>query len=200
MYRPSGVVMGFPRERRVKLVYVDHFNVTGASGTLENRQFRLNSLFDPDYTATGHQPLAFDQWAAFYNHYCVHSARFEVQANNSGSSGTLTGIYVSDDQAVPTSLLSMMELGAEVQMSNTYSGSLPSVHKGVLDVAKFFNRDKRAITTDYSLRAAVTANPTEIVFLNVCAQNFSLASHATQFLVRIEFDATFMEPKDLPAS
>ena|SRR3990167_885981 len=43
-------------------------------GTTQHN-FRLGSLFDPDYTTTGHQPYGFDQLAAFYSRYYVTGAR-----------------------------------------------------------------------------------------------------------------------------
>lgn len=40
--------------------------------------FRLNSLYDPDYTGTGHQPRFFDQWSAIYGSYNVYKVRVKV--------------------------------------------------------------------------------------------------------------------------
>jgi hypothetical protein len=182
------------------MVYADHLNMTGASGLLTNHQFRLNSCFDPDFTATGHQPMSFDQWGLFYNHYVVLGCSWELSAVSSGSSGTMFGAYVSDDSTIPSSLLTMVELGAQSLMANTYMGE-PVVLNGSIDVADFLNRDKAAMSSDPELRALTTgANPTELVFLNVAVQNYSGASHSTQVCLRLVYDVLLLEPRDLTAS
>jgi hypothetical protein len=191
---------GFPRQRRVKLVYADHLNLTGASGLLTNHQYRLNSCFDPDFTSTGHQPMGFDQWGAFYNHYVVLGCSWELSALHSGSSGTMFAAYVSDDTTIPASLLTMVELGAQTVMSNTYMGE-PSVLNGDVDVADFLNRDKKAMSSDPDLRALTTGtNPSELVILNVAVQNYSSASHSTQVCLRLVYDVLLLEPRDLTPS
>jgi hypothetical protein len=182
------------------MVYADHLNLTGASGLLTNHQFRLNSVFDPDYTASGHQPMSFDQWGAFYNHYVVLGCTWELSAISSGGSGTLFGAYVSDDVTVPSSLLTWVELGAQSLMANTYMGE-PVVLKGNIDIGDFLNRDRAAMSSDPDLRGLTTGtNPAEVVFLNVAVQNFSLASHASQVCLRLVYDVMLLEPRDLTAS
>jgi len=46
----------------------------------ENFQFRLNGLFDPDFSLGGHQPMGFDEWSAFYGRYRVKSAKCKIRA------------------------------------------------------------------------------------------------------------------------
>jgi hypothetical protein len=52
-------------------VYSD---VLALTGTAQQYTFRGNSLFDPDLTATGHQPMYYDQYIAVYEKYRVFSA------------------------------------------------------------------------------------------------------------------------------
>lgn len=73
--RPRGNVL-FPSKRRIVLRYCEDF--TGSTTSLTGIQFRANSLYDPYYTGTGHQPRGFDQMAAFYNAYEVISCRYRV--------------------------------------------------------------------------------------------------------------------------
>lgn len=52
------------------------FNCT--AGVPAFYQFAGNSLYDPDISGTGHQPLGFDQWSAFYNKYCVTGSKIRA--------------------------------------------------------------------------------------------------------------------------
>ena len=64
----------FPQQLFAKHIYSDSvllaLNVGGScSGP---HVFRLNSLFDPDFTGTGHQPQGYDNMALQYNRYIVY--------------------------------------------------------------------------------------------------------------------------------
>lgn len=67
---------GYPDKLVTKLRYVSHNTISGALGAVGAHVFRMNSLFDPDLTGTGHQPMFFDQFcgavgSAPYSHYRV---------------------------------------------------------------------------------------------------------------------------------
>lgn len=60
-----------------------HYSVNpGVAGTLAAQVFSANSLFDPDRTGVGHQPMGYDQFMVFYKHYCVHSAKITIHFYN----------------------------------------------------------------------------------------------------------------------
>lgn len=62
------------------LKYCEIYNSIGiASGGKATKQFRINSLYDPNYTDVGHQPLGRDLLAAMYNHYRVLRTDFTVE-------------------------------------------------------------------------------------------------------------------------
>lgn len=65
-----------------------------------SRAFRLNSVYDPDLSGTGNQPVGFDQWAAFYNKYRVLSTDVEIRLENRSTTGeSLTVVYFPTDTA-----------------------------------------------------------------------------------------------------
>lgn len=57
------------------ILYAD--NLTGRTGS--EYAFRMNSLYDPDFTGTGHQPVGFDQLAAIYKIYRVYKVDIQVR-------------------------------------------------------------------------------------------------------------------------
>jgi len=80
----------------VRLRYVAAFT---SDGTLFDHVYNLNSIFDPDRTGTGHQPLGHDQYANFYNRYRVWSTRVKIlyQASGAVSSSPAAVGYVADN-------------------------------------------------------------------------------------------------------
>ncbi len=73
------------------------------------RQFKLNSMYDPDHTGIGHQPLGYDEWTTFYNRYRVFGAKVTITVANQGeyggvmvitpwmnTSGSIPGTFLSD--------------------------------------------------------------------------------------------------------
>lgn len=84
----------FPAFKYCKLTYSQRFTLTaGTAGIIGTEQvFRLNSLYDPDFTGTGHQPYLFDQVAALYRKYIVSGCKIRATFTDPGVSGT-TGTY-----------------------------------------------------------------------------------------------------------
>lgn len=62
----------------VKLRYVDTITLNPASAAMASHVFRANSIFDPDLTGTGHQPLLHDTYALLYTRYRVMSSKIKV--------------------------------------------------------------------------------------------------------------------------
>ncbi len=193
-----GIRVGFPANRTVDLNYTTLASVSTTSGIMAIYQWRANSAYDPDYTSTGYQPLGFDQWATYYNHYVVERLDYEVQANPVSAYPMLYGLYVSDDATIPSNPTDLTNLGGSTRISAHYS--TPPVLKGTIVMKQFFNRSGD-IANDTKLSAAVTADPTEQVFLSFYAQPLDETSTITmKALVRLRFRVRFMEPKDLGPS
>ena len=68
-----------PDRMRVKLMYSDTVIQSGLGGALSEQTYRGNSLFDPDKTGVGLQPVGHDQWSNFYGKYRVLSSSIKCQ-------------------------------------------------------------------------------------------------------------------------
>jgi hypothetical protein len=90
--------------QRIQLDTFNNGTSTSRDDSLTKQTFRMNSLYDPDYTnATGgiagtiqaagqanHQPYGFDNWCQFYNHYRVVGAKITVTCFNQGLNSYVT--------------------------------------------------------------------------------------------------------------
>jgi len=81
-YRGRLTLSGFPDRKLVKLRYVDSdVTLDAGAGLVQSKTFSCNSLFDPDITSVGHQPMGYDQWSAIYQRYTVLSSKITVRYN-----------------------------------------------------------------------------------------------------------------------
>lgn len=203
----SNVLPGFPGNKIVKLRYGDQF-VANPGGSIWSNTFRCNSIFDPDYTNVGHQPLGHDQWQLFYNHYVVLGAKIWVKACRSiGGDTAAPASYITLQLHDTSSFISpstdfnkMLENGLVKYKLWTPSFGSTSMSMGY-SPKKFFNvKDMRDNVT--RLGAAFGANPVEDAYWTVTynpLDNLQTAQ-AVRFIIRIDYIVMFGEPKDLAIS
>lgn len=81
---PKNVPHLFNNNYTVKLTYADNFfHNLAQNGTASASQvFRMNSIFDPDFTGTGHQPILRDLWASQYDYYTVLQCDYSIRLYN----------------------------------------------------------------------------------------------------------------------
>lgn len=209
VFRPQRLLStGFPKTTAVKLKYVDNVNLDAGVATLASHIFRANSVFDPNQTGVGHQPLGFDQWSVFYNHYVVVGAqikaRFHSFSNTTGHSGfNINGIFLSDDTTFSNNPQVLLEQGltrARYQNPNPSSQAVQTVTKN-FSAKKFFNITNITDNVD-RLGANVSSNPLEQAYFVVYTGNVDSTVDNTiqSVLVEITYIVIFSEPKELPQS
>lgn len=76
----------------VKLIYsYTAQELSLAASTITRQIFRINGMYDPDLSGSGHQPYYYDQWSAMYQNYKVFAAKVEVRM--AMSSGYTKPVY-----------------------------------------------------------------------------------------------------------
>lgn len=82
-----------PQMKNAVLKYAETVELTtGTTGLFGTQQvWQLASLFDPNYTGTGHQPYGFDQLAAEYRRYRVNAVKVQLIFTDPGSDGLVAG-------------------------------------------------------------------------------------------------------------
>lgn len=204
---------GFPNKMRVRLKYVDQITLNAAAVSAAIHVFRANSLYDPDYTSTGHQPSNFDKLATIYDRYTVTGAFIRVYpvypAGTSVTPPPQMAIHLSEDGTDLSTAYSAGGLNNVLEqpkiarniksLANANSGG-PWSWTRKFSAYKFFGVKDVVGESPYS--ADIAANPAEGAFFEVGAFSVDGSNDpvATVLRVEIEYIATMTEPKLADAS
>ena len=200
---PNGII--------AKHKYTDQLTLSGTyvqsdipSTALQS--FRAASLFDPDRTSTGHQPLFYDEMALIYNQYRVLGAKCRIRFVNicdepiicvAAHLGAPLGNgwnphHLMERKDVKTKILSPMSAGGKnvTSMTLTYSPS------------KFYQQSKENLRADNSLvgKEDGTVVPSKMTYFEfgvaqVDSSVGSSADHKVKVYVDIEYTAFWNDRK-----
>ncbi len=161
--------------------------------------FRLNSLFDPDFTSGGHQPYGFDQIAAWYNRYIVTRVRIELTVTDPSADGLFFGAQIRTTAAAAS--ISNESIGEHDErqgcmtkpINNT--GSQVTVMRFDLPLHEVHGLTQTEWLGDISSHGAtVSNNPAIVSFLSFAIANASSTTNASvKVLCRLTYDCEFSE-------
>lgn len=193
------------------LRYVDQFSLLAGAGTTASHVFRANDVYDPDFTAVGHQPMGFDQLMAFYDHFTVIGSKICVQMVDDGSSVTnppFFGICLSDDglrvagAASINALLEQYGTTNVVQTGRVFGpqmGNYQTQRSMKFSSSNYFQ--KRNLVGESQYRGSAGASPTETAFYEVFVASASGNDPGIcVFLATIEYIVVFTERKRVVGS
>lgn len=202
-----------PRKFTTKLKYVgnDTMNV-GATGIPAAHVFRINSIYDPDFTTAGHQPMGFDQIAPLYDHWTVIGCKWKATFS-SNETGTTTdranvcGYMISDADKTSyingsdvNELMENPEVRSTVVANATGGASTKSI-SGKINPNKFLGRAGAPLNDD-QLKGTISTNPAEQAYVNffVAPMVSGNDTVSVQCLFELEYIVVFHEPKQLSQS
>lgn len=191
-------IQAVPDRMNVKLAYSDIQQMT-STATANTFIVRGNSCFDPDFTGAGHQPRAYDQWAAFYNSYVVLSSTLELVPVCLTAS-VIVALYPKTDTTADVSVKTVLER-PRMKYRTLQAGGNPSTRfTSTSSSMAILGIDKTEIFDDqYS--AGTTGNPTQQWFWSVTTQHPDVASTALVSLVwKITYNVMFFNRKVLAQS
>lgn len=205
----------FQGEMVVKMPYNVYFTKSVTVGVGAPHQFLLNSIFDPDLTGSGGQPLGRDTWCAIYDYYKVLQCNVKItvieQTNDSTGAQTanqypsLHGIMMDISANPPSSTntwLNAVGAGGAMNAQQWFSevktydiingrGQQPLIFEKTW-VPDMFDT---AIINDATMNTwtPVGANPTNLNFLSLVAYNPNTlsATRLTTYKVELEYVVAF---------
>ena len=159
-----------PDNVMVKLKYVDFIKMTNVAG-LGTYRFHLNSAFDPDAVALGGtQPMGYDQWTQFYNHYQVSASSIRCQILAPDTNVTGFAIYPSNNITAATSYAQAREqpYSKHCWVTNQAS-SQSSIVRNYMKVKKFEGRSIDSV----NFAAPISGNPSSLRYWQLVLQSTS---------------------------
>lgn len=161
-------IFGFPDTLYTKLRYFEEIRIDVSSGALNTYLFRTNSIYDPNYTGTGHQPLYRDELAAIYDHYSVVASKIKVRFVNSSSSPFNVYLGIDDDTSATVTSYTLAE------QNHTKGDALtPLTGSKSYTVLKSYWGSKAILATDPNLdsgtKTPMGSDPTEESFFVIGA-------------------------------
>lgn len=179
----------------VKLNYVDTIKISNASLPYFTYVFRGNSLFDPDFTGTGHQPLYYDQYSLLYARYRVLASSIKLDVINNSGNGTM--YYVAEPNTDTTGTTSV---------SVIYEQSRASAPKIVSIAARLGSRMKRYASTrkvcgltksqlyDDTFAALTSTNPGNVWYWNLLFESVDQSTEVIgYFIIKITYYCQFFD-------
>lgn len=187
----------------VNLAYRHHGTLSSTSGLLDSQLFRMNSIFDPDYSGVGGQPLAHDQWAQFYGTYKVIGCKITTHFMWNGSSAVgqahRVGHLFDRDTTVQTDSNAVIEKlhGRQTRIlkgNSRDSQTVISYYSGKKFFGKSFN--------DHQHQALFGANPTApaICCVWVSALDGNSSGYSILYDSLVEYIVLLSDPIALAAS
>jgi len=206
IYKPTKLVLKgigiLPDQMMVKLTYSSTHTLTSTSGSLATYQFRQNSVYDPDFTGTGHQPLGYDEYANLYDRYVVYGTKVSIAVSGvtTGVPGILS-LRGSPNSTLPASSITQAIESPRVRWK--LIGNLEGVN--VNAVSAYYTTKALAgvssLGQERDYRSSVTTNPSEVNYINVCWQSANEAStSACNIIVKIVYYVKFFDRKTLSQS
>lgn len=190
LYRP--IPIGIPQSQIVKLRYNDTSLQLNPSGlTPADYVFRCNSIYDPNYTALGHQPMWHDLYSQMYRYYTVLGSKITVRFVNDLDNNLLVGVYKSE----LTSGITTSEAITENKASRYKYLTTRSANASCTITDKFSAKRWFRAPVDTKQRTLFGNNPDQVAYWHVWAEDsFKNDISAIAFSVTIEYIVKFSNP------
>lgn len=178
------------------LVYPFAFTSSSVTANVWYWQFRINSLFDPDFTGTGSQPVGFDQWMALYDRYRVLAVETDVFICGLSASDMASAASPGVDAAPTLTYPAVAGDRAAVLGKHVPAGTYPKQRLRTSILMKdVFGIDQEALMSELNYSGTSGTSAPSVAYWNVC----SFTDQATGSIMlsgEIRFAVRFEQPHD----
>lgn len=192
-----------PQRLMLKLQYFQRYQLVSEGGSMVKQTFNLNSIYDPDSTGYGGQPLGRDEWAPFYNKYRVYKVTYQMTLTNTDQSQPVDIAILNCNGFVPTLDNSVYEQPNSRIVSlgpASGAGSSKSIY-GKIDLARLNGKTHLQYRADEETAATLGNDPVEILTQNIIGSPTIVGSPVDfTYSVKYTYYLEFFDPKVLPIS
>lgn len=183
---------GFPEMLEVRLRY-NLFRSYNCGGTGRDiYQFKINSIYDPDLTSTGHQPLYRDQLYSIYKYAVVVGTKWTVECATQAGSGVIFIPHATTYASTDTDVSAAIERGSTKRIFSQIGK--PGVMSGYVSMAKLFGLvDPKSLLTDDLYRHDDSADPSQLAYLTIYTQDTEATTARCHTSVTLDMTVVFKE-------
>lgn len=193
---------GMKNGKSVKLPWVHINNMSsGGAGTATYQVYRMNSIFDPDFTGGGTQPLARDEFSTFYTNYIVTGCkmittfRWSSQVSSTGS--VVCFAFPNELATAPSSLeTKMLRYAGKWRVLQPNAGGAQQTCRvtNYFSAKKFFHI--KDVDDEHQLKAAFSSSPFKQAYLVTGLQDLTGgdASSAVDVVTTFSFTVKLLDP------
>lgn len=176
------------------LIYSERGSITtGSLGVGSGYVYRADSIFDPNFTGVGAQPVGYDQMAELYEKYIVWKTEYKVvYSNQNNALDEVCGVFISD--TAPTLLdhdrfiqNGMCDWTVAERNGN---GDSRVTFTGTIDLPKLHGMTKQAYLADDVHQSAIDANPPDGAYITLFGAHVD-PTGSTTGLLRYEIEIRF---------
>jgi len=137
---------------------------------VDDYQFNLNSIFDPNRTGIGHQPLGHDQWSQFYNRYRVISVDVIFEYINQNNETILLSLFPSNNTTTPN-INDFLEqpYGSTGSLGNADGGRAGLTLQAHWECWKVTGRTRQEYLAGDQYQAQFGSSPSELLIIHSTA-------------------------------
>lgn len=202
-----------PSKKNFTFKYVDSIEGLSIIGSpIASHSFRANSLFDPDFTGAGHQPLGFDQIKTMYEEFHVIGCKIKATLYSATTNGDALLFFIipsaanninanfliaSDIMEYPAARWTIIKAGD----TDGYDRNIPKTITHQMNVPKFLGKRGGYLASAVD-KCTASANPTEqcAFIVGIASMNNLTNAQSISFSTEIEYIAIAHEPQIILAS
>lgn len=180
--------------------YADKITLTNTVGAYSYNVYRMNSLFDPDFSNGGsnHQPYGFDQLAALYTKYRVSEFTWNVTVVANSGSNSVAAISLTGSTGNPTSCSAQAEFPwSSMQVVPANEGR---TFRGRIPLRQFLGMSQTTFEGDDSNEAVISANPTNICSFVIGSESVGNTTNTVSFALEFGYVAWMYQPYPMAQS
>lgn len=168
--------------------------VTGGAGISGAYLYNLNSVYDPNRTGVGHQPMGRDQLALLYHRYRVFAVSWRVTFFGNPAYHSLAVMAVNHEQSAQGQAIDTIRETARA-IVKIGKADEPTVFTGRISLPRLNGQTAAEYRGADRFQALSGADPAELMTLQVCANTLNASvGYAFPYEIQLTYHVEWFDP------